>query len=89
MSLTETEGASAGRSGAGWSGPDLALTEAVRDVCRTPSFPQAAMRADNQAAEPIESIRAQGALSLNQAALAVRNGARTLISSETKAHVTT
>jgi hypothetical protein len=89
MSMTETEGVSAGPSGAGWSGADLALIEAVRDACRTPSFPQAAMRADNQAGEPIERIRALGALGLNQAALPVSNGARTLMNSGTKAPFTT
>jgi alkylation response protein AidB-like acyl-CoA dehydrogenase len=74
MSLTETEVSPASSLVASSSRADLALVEAVREVCRAPGFSEAAVKADRDAVEPIESIRALGALGLNRAALPSSHG---------------
>jgi alkylation response protein AidB-like acyl-CoA dehydrogenase len=69
VSTITSEGSSDAVSPAGLSGADLGLVEVVRGICQDPKFLSAAVKADADAAEPVESIRALGALGLNHAAV--------------------
>lgn len=73
MSPIETESSPAGLA-SGTAGADAGLVEAVRDVCQDPKFLEAAITADAEAAEPVESVRALGALGLNRAAMPTSHG---------------
>jgi alkylation response protein AidB-like acyl-CoA dehydrogenase len=73
MSPIETESSPAGLASS-TAGADVGLVEAVRDVCQEPQFLEAAVTADAEAAEPVESVRALGALGLNRAAMPTSHG---------------
>jgi alkylation response protein AidB-like acyl-CoA dehydrogenase len=73
MSSIEIESPPAGLAPAP-TGADVGLVEAVREVCQDPKFLEAAVTADAAAAEPLESIRALGALGLNRAAVPASHG---------------
>jgi alkylation response protein AidB-like acyl-CoA dehydrogenase len=74
MSLVETEVSVRGSTGSNLAGVDLALIQSVQGVCRDPKFAEAAILGDRDAAEPLESVRALGALGLNRAAVPASHG---------------
>ncbi|MHB8694452.1 MAG: acyl-CoA dehydrogenase family protein [Solirubrobacteraceae bacterium] len=53
---------------------DLALVDAVRDVCQDPKFIDEAVRADIECAESLENVRALAAVGLSRAAIPKSHG---------------